>query len=97
MNEICAICGEEIFADEPSTVFLNFKPVHVRCDREALQPEKACEYAEAWYTDFFEYLKETLTCTSHPEEQAAARMILEDFRDNWGGQQRFPDWIADNY
>ena len=62
-----------------------------------MRVEKALEYAEAWYTDFFDYIKEMLTCTTCPTEQAAATLLLEDFRDNWCGQKDFADWIADNY
>ena len=99
MNElnVCAICGNVIDRDADETTFTNFKPVHVECEREAMRIENALEYAKAWYTDFFEYLEEMLICTTHPQEQDAVKLLLEDFRDNWGGQKEFPDWIADNY
>ena len=90
---ICKICGEPADYD-----LANFEghPVHRDCAVMACSIETALEYAKAYPKSFFEDLKELLTCTDHPELTKAAELILKDFRDTWGGEKPFVNWIADN-
>ena len=97
MFDVCAICGEPIRDGDDRTVFLNFRPVHVWCEREAMEPDRALDYARSYHKHFFEYIHELITSTPESQEQTAALLLLRCFRDEWGGEKEFPDWIADNY
>lgn len=89
----CKICGDEIL--EAPTLFAGLT-VHGDCAEEAERVETALDYARAYPTDFFEYMEELLICTDNEGLTQAAKALLKDFRDNWGGRKPFKDWIADN-
>lgn len=90
---ICKICGEPADYD-----LANFEGhlVHSDCARMAYSMKTALEYAKAYPQAFFDNLRELLTCTDHPELTKAAEALLLDFRDSWGGEKPFANWIADN-
>ena len=89
----CKICAEPV--GNTDSLFEGMV-VHPACAELAGTDRAALGYAASYPKDFMDYLQELLTCTDCPQETAAAKVLLRDFRDHWGGEKDFVDWIADN-
>lgn len=87
----CPICGQDIFPIT-STMEICGAAVHIDCWEKATSPDAVMEYVEAYPNEFFDFLKGILTDIPDTERKEKLRLLLEDFRNSFVGNNEFEFW-----